>query len=565
MKNSLVKIFLGVVLVVLTMTACKKSVDGSITDASTRRSFTPTNFGISVTTDSVKFSWTAPLFSINNMTYKVDIATDSLFTDIVYSINADTMNAFATDSVLLLNTPYYSRVSVNPYTILSASHYLVATNANNLPRTFKLLGLQYLKVIRDNEITSNSVLLHWYLNNDTKNVTNLVLTPSDGSSPINVTVTGDEVMNGTKNITGLEPGKKYLLQLFASKRSMGFTNVSTPKTTSFTTIITAGVDSLAAAIAAAADGDIIGLNPGTYSLVSTTPILQKTITIRSVSNNPADTKIISREFDLVGTGAGLNLIGVDVNGNYSGSSLGLAFMQFFGSQATTSVPATFTNVKIDNCIIHDYARCIIRANYGTNANDFKINNISINNSQVSNIDQINAQGYYMFVLDKVQFNSLSITKSTLNGLGSGLISMSTQLAVPTTNPLINIDYCTFNNLGGSTKYLLLDAKANLLNYNLSNCIIANTPISGSLNTAAFRSTGAGNLLTFANNNIFKFASTVGGFDLVLTGLLQSNNINTDLGWQPSTTNFSLSNLSSSNPVLTASSNKGIIGDPRWAY
>jgi len=408
-------------------------------------------------------------------------------------------------------------------------------------------------------------LLHWYLNNDTKNVTNLVITPSDGSSPINIPVTGDEVINGTKNITGLEPGKKYLLQLFAGKRSMGFTNVSTPKTATYTTILTAGVDSLADAIAAAADGDVIGLNPGTYSLVSTTPILQKTITIRSVSNNPVDTKILSREFDLVGTGAGINLIGVDINGNYSGSSLGLAFMQFFGSQATTSVPATFTNVKIDNCIIHDYARCIIRANYGTNANDFKINNISINNSQLYNIDQINAQGYYMFVLDKVQFNALSITKSTLNGLGSGLISMSTQLAVPTTNPYINIDYCTLNNIGGSNKYLLLDAKANLLNYNLSNCIFANTPISGSLNTVAFRSTGLGNVMTFANNDCFKFSSTIGGFDLVLSGLLQSNNINADLGWQPTTTNFGLSNLSTSSPVITASSNKGIIGDPRWAY
>jgi len=565
MKNYIVITLMGLFFTGLVLSSCKKSVDGSIQDASTRRSFTPTNLSVKVSTDTASFSWTAPLFSINNMTYSVDIATDSLFSDIVYTVKSDTTSAYATDSVLLLNTPYYYRVRVNAYTILAPSNYLVATNGLHLPSTFKLLGLQYLKVIRESEITTTSVLLHWYLNKDTKEVTHVVLTPSDGSSPINVPVVGDEITHGQKNITGLEAGKKYTLQLFAGKRSMGFTTVSTPKVATITTTITAGVDSLSAAIATAADGDIIGLNPGTYTLTSITPILQKTITLRSVSNNPSDTRILSREFDLVGDGAGITLIGVDVSGNYTGSSFGTTFLQLYGSQAATNVPATFTNVKIDNCIIHDYTRCVIRGNYGTNANDFKIGNVTINNSQVYHVDQVSATGYYQFVLDKVQFNALSFTRSTFYGLGNGMISMSTQLAAPTTIPSINIDYCTFNNIGGSTKYLLLDAKANLVNYNLSNSILANTPISGSLNNAAFRSTGAGNILTFAHNNYFKFSASVGGFDLVLTELLQSNNYTSDLGWVPSTTNFSLSTLPSTSSVLTASSNNGTIGDPRWAY
>ena len=565
MKNYIVITLVGIFLGSLVISSCKKSVDGSIQDASTRRSFTPTNLSVKVSTDTASFSWNAPLFSINNMTYTVDIATDSLFSDIVLSVKSDTTNALATDSVLLLNTPYYSRVRVNAYTILAPSNYLVATNGLNAPSTFRLLGLQYLKVIRESEITASSVLVHWYLNRDTKNVTNITLTPSEGGSLVNVPVVGNEVINGEKNITGLEAGKKYTLQLFAGKKSMGFTTVSTPKVATFAKTITAGVDSLSAAIAAAADGDVIGLNPGTYTLTSITQILQKTITIRSVSNNPSDTRILSREFDLVGDGAGISLMGVEVSGKYSGTSFGVTFLQLFGSPTSNSLPANFTNIKIDNCIIHDYSRSVIRGNYGTNANDFKIGNITINNSQIYSIDQLSSTGYYQFLLDKVQFNALSFTRSTFYGLGNGMISMSTQLAAPTTIPSINIDYCTFNNIGGSTKYLLLDAKTNLVNYNLSNSILANTPITGSLNNAAFRSTGAGNVLTFAHNNYFKFAATVGGFDLVLTGLLQSNNYTTDLGWLPSTTNFTLSTQPSNSPVFTASSNNGTIGDPRWAY
>ena len=552
-------VFLTLIFVVsLHLAACNKSVDGNVSDPSKSRSFTPTNLSVKTSKDSAFFTWTAPLFSINNMTYTVDIATDTSFSSIVYSVVSDTMNAVATDSILQLNTPYYARVRVNPYTILAASNYCVSTHS------FKLLGFQFLKPIRDFDITPTSLLLNWYLNENTKGVTNVVVTPS-GGVPTSVPVSASEVNAGSKSITGLVAGKKYELQLFAGKKSMGITSFTTQTIPSYNAIITAGVDSLAAAIAAAADGDVIGLNPGTYTLASATPILQKTITIRSVSNNPSDTKILSRELDLVGNGAGISLIGIDVSGNYSGTSYGTTFLQMFGDQTTISLPATFTNIKIDNCTIHDYSRCIIRGNYGTNANDFKIGNITINNSQIYNIDQVSTTGYYQFVLDKVQFNNISFTKSTFYNLGNGMISMSTQLAAPTLIPNINIDYCTFNNIGGSGKYLLLDAKANLLNYNLSNSIFANTPINGTLNTAAFRSTGVGNILTFSNNNYFKFTSSIGGLDLVLTGLLQANDITNDLGWSPSTTNFSLAALPSSNSIFSASSNNGTIGDPRWAY
>lgn len=562
MKKNNLKIVM-LVLIGLTsafaLSSCNKSVDGSVVDASTRRSFTPSNLQVKAIKDSALFSFTAPLYATSGMTYTIELSKDSSFSAIELSLISDTTSAFATDSVLALNTPYYTRVKVNPYSVFAASNYFTREG------TFKLIGLQYLKVIRDFEITSSSVLLHWYLNSYTQNATSLVLTPSKGGTPITSAVTADELKSGSKQVAGLTPGTKYTAQLFASKKSVGLITFSTTPAVTYTTILNADVDDLSAAIAAAADGDVIGLNPGTFTLASTTPVLQKTITIRSVSNDPSDTKVLSREIDLVGDGAGITLVGIDFNANYAGSSYGTTFLQLLGSVATAGAPATFTNVKIDNCIIHDYTRCVIRGNVGAVANNFKIGTISINNCQIYNIDLPNTSGYYTCSLEKLQFNEVLFSKSTFYNMGEGLINMSTALAVPALKPQMSIDFCTMNNVGGNAKYLLFDANANQVNYSLTNSILANTPMSGTLKTAAFRATAVGNKMIFYRNNYFKFASAVGGFELVLTGLDQVANISEDLGWTSSTTNFSLTPLPASHAVFTASSSGSTIGDPRWAY
>jgi len=544
----------------LALSSCNKSVDGNVVDASTRRSFTPSNLRVNTNKDSAQFSFTAPLYATSGMTYTIELSKDSAFSSVDLSLNTDTTLAVATDSVLALNTPYYSRVKVNPYSVFGASNYFTREG------TFRLIGLQYLKVIRDFEITSTSVFLHWYLNSYTQKATTLVLTPTKGGSPITNTVTAEELNNGSKQVAGLTPNTKYTAQLFAGKKSVGLITFSTSPTVKYTTILSADVDDLSAAIAAAADGDILGLNPGTYTLSNNALVLQKTITISSVSNDPADTKVLSKEIDLVGDGAGISLVGIDFNASYGGSSNGSTFLQLLGSVTTTGVPATFTNVKIDNCIIHDYTRCVIRGNVGAVANNFKIGTISVNNCRIYNIDLPNTSGYYTCSLEKLQFNEVLFSKSTFYNMGEGLINMSTALAALSVKPQITIDFCTMNHFGGNAKYLLFDANANQVNFTLSNSILANTPMGiGTVKTAAYRAGAAGNKLIFSNNNYFKFASSVGGFDLVLTGLEQTDNIMNDLGWTPSTNSFSLINVPATDPIFSSSVSGGTIGDPRWAY
>jgi len=164
------------------------------------------------------------------------------------------------------------------------------------------------------------------------------------------------------------------------------------------------------------------------------------------------------------------------------------------------------------------------------------------------------------------FNSLNITKSTFYNMGAGMINMGTQLAANTVLPTITIDYCTFNNFGGGNKYVLIDANANKVSYTLKNSILANAPQAGTVNASAYRGTGAGSVLDFLNNNYFQLNTAVGGpVPINLTGLNQVSCISSNLGWTPTTTNFSLAALPLTHPVLSASTSAGSVGDPRWAY
>lgn len=546
---------------VIAAAACKKSYTGVIEDETKNRAFTPSNLRVSTVRDSAKFYWNQPLYITRSDKYELELSTDSLFAKIDYKTVADTASAVILDSVIRLNTLYFARVRVkeNPAQKKMPSDYFYNT------RSFRLVGQQYFKVLRDFEITSTSVLLHWYTGPQTAGLTQMAII-RDGADTVKVNLSAADVSAGQTTLTSLLPKTRYTLQLLAGSKSKGILTFTTLEQVNYTKVLSPA-DNLATAIADAQHGDVIGLNPGTYNLTSITYITQKRIALRGVSNNPADTRINSRELNLVGDSAGITLTGIEVNGNYSGTSYGTAFIQLLGTQATTNAAAAFTLVRIDNCIIHDYTRAIIRANYGAAANTQSVESISINNTRIYNVDQTNTQGYYMFSLEKLQIKSFLLQKSTLYNLGDGLINMSTNL-LTTTNivPDIKIDYCTINGFGGgSSKYLFIDANGNKIVYNFSNSIVANSPISGSLQASAFRASNTANVLTYANNNTFNLLSAPGGGAVNLTGLQIANPNDWNLGWTTGTTDFRLNTLPADHPVFFASTSGNAIGDPRWAY
>ncbi|RZK65368.1 MAG: DUF4957 domain-containing protein, partial [Pedobacter sp.] len=355
----------------------------------------------------------------------------------------------------------------------------------------------------------------------------------------------------------------YTAELFNGTRSKGILTFTTLAATNYTKIITPA-DDLNATIAAAANGAIIGLNPGTYAATATnTFITGKTVTLKSTSGTPTDTKVNFKEIVIEGTGAGVTLSGIDFDGAAASS---LYFINFIGSQAANGSAATFTNVIVDNCIVHNSATAFLRGDRGSAARDFKIGEITVNNSLVYDMGTNGSSAYYTFHVNKMDFVAINITKSTFYNCGPGLVTASTLYAGAVV-PSVNISYSTFNGFGGNAKYALLDANTNPVKFTLTNSIVANTPKSGTVVAAAIRSSGTGSSSTISYTNMFNlYSSGTTALTFPATVTLTANQA-IDLGWTAATVGNTAPGfqLPAGSPLRTASNISSAIGDPRWTY
>jgi hypothetical protein len=537
--------FVVLLLMAAAISSCKKEEDVSTEPA---RIFKPSDVKITAGETSAKLTWTVPLMSTGKtFKYSIDFSTDSLFTTVNYTTSADTAGVTVTEENLAVRTKYYARVKANATESQPESKYIRSG-------AFQLTGIQLFAAVRDNEIKENNITLRY---TPTVGLTSIVLTPATGTATT-VTLSTTDASAGLKAIAGLTAGTKYMAELFAGTKSKGILTFTTLAPTTYTIKLNPG-DDLATAITNATNGAVIGLNPGTYTLSATSFITQKTITIKSTSGNPTDTKVNYKEIDLEGTGAGVTLSGIEFDGTAGAS---LYFINFIGTQAANGAAATFTNVVVDNCIAHGSTTSFLRGDRGTAARDFKITGITVNNSIVYDMGLNGSSAYYAFHVNKMQFNTITISKSTFYNAGPGLVTASTTYAGDVI-PTVAITNSTFNGFGGNAKYVLLDANANPINFNISNSIFANTPKSGTVNAAAIRGTGAGSTLKISNSNYFNlFSALTGGTALTFGTATLASNQSINTGWTATTTDFT---LAAGSPLRSAGSTGGPIGDPRWTY
>ncbi|WP_421940180.1 DUF4957 domain-containing protein [Pedobacter sp.] len=554
---------LAVLLLVLVVAACTKTSEGFIEDPSTSRAFVPTNLRIRTAQDSAIITWNAGAQSSGiRYKYTLDISTDSLFNTIDYTKIVDTLGVKIVDPALTVGKRYFARLKANELGTAGASRWVYGANS------FRIVGLQYLRVIRNSDITDNSVSLNWFVDPNTADLNKVTLTTED-NKVTTVDLSAAEAASGTKTVTGLTPGTRYTVQILSGTKSKGLGVITTAKPTTYSKTLNPG-DNLATALTAAADGDIIGLNPGTYTMTAIYDLVGKSITLRSVSNNPLNTKIKLREINLKGDGAGINIAGIEIDANYSGTSFGGTFLQLKGATADGNA-TVFKSVNIENCIIHDFTTNVFRGNYGSAANVHRLTSFNISNTIIYDINKTGSNSTYTFSIEKLLFNAFSINRSTLYNLGAGLINMSTVLAIDPI-PAVTFDYCTINNIGSQARYVLIDAGTGTnVVFNFQNSILANTPlgvgglaVSGTPHQIKNQS-AVGN---FTHSNSFGLNTakiSEGGFKMVLTGLYQFMNNEVDLGWTAATRDFSLKNLPAGSPLLKGSSSGNTIGDPRWAY
>lgn len=529
------------------ISSCKKEDDAPTDPA---RIFKPSDVKIAAGETSAKLTWTLPLMATGKaLKYSIDFSTDSLFSTIKYTTTSDTAGVTVTEENLSVRTKYYARVKANATESQPESKYVRSS-------AFQLTGIQLFLAIRDAEIKENNVVLRY---TPTVGLSSIVLTPTTGSA-ITATLSTSDASAGLKSITGLTAGTKYTAELFQGTKSKGITTFTTSAPTTYTVKLNPG-DDLAAAITNAANGAVIGLNPGTYNLTLATFITQKTITIKSTSGNPGDTKVNYKEIDIEGTGAGVTLSGIEFDGTTYASAY---FLNLIGSQAANGSAATFTNIVVDNCIAHASTTAFLRGDRGTAAKDFKITGITVNNSVVYDMGANGSSTYYTFNITKLQFNTLTVSKSTFYNCGPGLVLAST-VATGDQTPTVLISYSTINGFGGSAKYALLDANTNPINFSVQNSIFANTPKAGTVVAAAIRGTGTGSSLSISNSNYFNLSTALtGGTALTFGTATLTSNQTIDLGWTAATgsAGFQLPVIS---PLRTASSAGTAIGDPRWTY
>lgn len=545
MTRSTISILSWLLLVVAVYSlSCKKKDYNDGLEAP--RLFKPQGISVKTTANTATVTWSAPLLSTGlPLSYTAELSQDSTFATSELSITTDSTSILLTEEKMKLRQKYYVRIKANGYENQPESKWERSSS-------FAVNGEQWFFPIRDVELIENAVTLRWTPNPD---FTTIVLVVNKGT-PVVYPLSATEKSTGVKQFTGLIADTTYITELFQDTKSKGYLVFKTPAPVKYSVVLNAG-DDIAAAINAAANNDIIGLNPGAYSAGSTNyNVVQKTVTLKSLSNNPADTKVNFKEFTLRGNGAGVNLEGIELDGTASGAGY---FLNLTGISSDKEI-CNYTQITVSNCIVHAVTTSFFRANRGTNAGDYSMNQIIIKNALVYDIGS--ALNYSFFHLDKLAFNTMQVTKSTFYNAGRQLLTTSTLLA---SIPTITIDYCTLNNFGaGGTINAIMNAGSNPIKLNITNSIVANVPRpGGTVKTEAINATGAGTGIVFSNNNYFNFTNGSGtALTFPATNITMVGNNTLNLGWTTSTTDFTLP----ANSVLrTVSSTGGAIGDPRWTY
>lgn len=522
---------------ILLLHSCKKD-EKQPTDPA--QIFKPGSLSVQSGETSAKITWVKPLLSAGRAyQYKLDFSTDSLFSTTVFTTTLNTLEYVVTEANLKVRTNYYARIKALATDQQPESKSVTSSK-------FSLTGIQLFFPISNKDIKETGLTLKF---KPTEGLSSIVLTPKTGA-PVTVTLSAADALAGFKAVTGLSVETAYSAELFAGTSSRGYVTFTTLPLTVYTTILSAGAD-LAAAINSAANNAVIGLSPGTYNMPAIVTITNKTITLKSTSYEPGDTKVTLKGFALFGNGAGLKAAGIDFDGTSNTSTY---FMDI--NNVTGNLAANFTTLTLDNCYIHGLGTSVLRGDRST-VNSYVFDNITVRNCKIYDITGSSA--YYVFHLDKVIFNSINISESTFYKVGPALINFKTT-TTPGIIPAININYCTFNNMG-ITGNLLMNAGANPVSFTMKNSIVANAPFTGTL-TSLISATAATATINVSNCNTYNLLTALtGGTPLTFpSNTAGTNNLTLDPGWSAGTTVFTLPVGSVLRTAGTASTQ---LGDPQW--
>jgi hypothetical protein len=547
-------LFCTAAIMLLPALSCKKKELGHFEPD---RMFMPGDIKATNGETQVILEWAPSLFTEHVAEeYTVEIAEDQQFQGpVIYSVVTDSNAVIITDAHIPIKTTLYARVKANA-TGKSAESYWVYSDG------FQITGEQIFQPIHELKLKDKSVVLTWRATNG---LTKIMVTP-DGGTPVEYPLNDQDRDTRSKLIDGLTPETPYTAEIFQGTVSKGFITFTTRKEMVYAVVLSPG-DDLAAAVAAAADGDVIALQPGVYDINGgganyvNLVVQEKTVSIVSVSDDPTNTKVNFKEITLRGTGAGIKLRGIEFDGapaNTAGDQA-LYFLNLTGPSSDAGA-AQFTDIIVENCIVHDMGNCFLRGNRAAN-NDHKINSIVVNYCDIYNSATIN-NNYTFFQINKLEFASLQLRNSTLYRLGRGLIDWDANISTATI-PEILVHQCTINSLGqAGLDYCLIDLNSNVANVTFRNSIIANIPLDGQ--TVGDNLARVGNATCRVTHcNIFNLSNGAATpKELTFPGTVAlENNKAINLNWTGATTDFT---LPPGHELRTSGNTGGPVGDPKWA-
>lgn len=519
-----ISFILGVSILLFNAGSCSDEAE-ELTSVEYDRLFAPTNLEIRIQDKTnIRVSWEC-LSDPAALSYSIELFA-----------NDPNMNCEGTPSET------YTGITENPYTIYSLDgettysfriKAIGETKESNWTTTvFTTEAEQLFKTVADEDISSTSVILRWTAGEEAATITVTPTTEGSSANIVTYSITSTDIANGCATIEGLTPETSYQAVMTTSEGKVrGNITFTTAIDTGGMTLVEEGAD-LIAALDAAADGEGLYLEGGTYELGDYA--LTKSISIAS----PAAAKATINGRFTIGTNiASLTLTNIIFDGQSTLDNV----LQMSGATGNLA-KLTFEGCEIRNMVKH-----LIYNGVGATIGD-----ITINNCIWDNIEGNGGDGFDF--RDGDSLGSLTVTNTTFsNGVRTFL---RCQAALSGNISFTNCTFyniCNFNNSNNNGLFRITNGANSTLT--VQNCIFYGIGFDGaSGNMGVWARTGSNMAGTesYANNYWYNSPNLWGG-------LHATDNANVAIEANPGFVDAANGDFTVTNEDMIYYK----VGDPRW--
>ena len=465
---------LGMLAIAATTVSCSEP-DDEITSITYGRNFSPINLEARVINQTqIRVNWTA---SDNATAYNVEVYKDSM----EFAGSPVKTAVVTTDELPYLMTGFEGE-----------EYYSVRVQAiteGNSARDSKWSGIAvetgreqiFQAMDEENDISYTSVTLHWPAGERADYIT---IKPGD----IRHDLTDAEIAAGTVTIDGLTDDTDYTAVMTRGTKTRGTMKFTTPLNLNGATKVEAGAD-LVAVIAGAADGEVLALMPGEYTVGADAEAaykygslaISKNLTIRSAKSS--DRAIIRGRFQ-ISAGASLDLNQVVINGKETSGDQAFNYTE----------DGEYDHLNVQDCEIFGFTKGFYYVNKAAKINDITINNCLIHDIECSGGDMFDCRAGAIL--------KINITNSTIwhCALERDFVRYDDKSSnFEGVQPQITIDHCTLNDVSNLAGKRILYVRFAGNSITFTNNIVSNT-------LANFSNQSSTGVPTFENNNYWNAAS-----------------------------------------------------------